>query len=356
MTNIVKYINKEINLFPEFYNKLSNWGKLLILLTIFIILITYFRNINKKNKKEGFQQSNIYVNKYGPDVYDEFYSEIYDDLVFDESKDSYELAKIIDQTTPTPNSIILDVGCGTGRITKLLENQGLHVVGIDNSQAMINKALSNYPQGHFVKGNVLNSIEFPSDSFTHILCLNYTIYYLENKEQFFNNCIKWLMPGGYLALHLVNRETFDSRLPVGKGGDLLPKLSNLSIPLPQIPILSDAYQLFNGIVPHKSDYSNKHNNINYAKNRNITKAKFENFEYEGKFQLDKNKNQAKFIETFKNYDDSKNVRKNEHTYYMESQKSILYMAQDVGFMLEGIINLMDIGYDNQYLYILIKPN
>ena len=27
--------------------------------------------------------------------------------------------------------------------------------------------------------------------------------------QFFQNCINWLRPGGYLVLHLVNRDKFD---------------------------------------------------------------------------------------------------------------------------------------------------
>ena len=36
-----------------------------------------------------------------------------------------------------------------------------------------------------------------------------------NKQTFFNNCMDWLMPGGYLIIHLVDREKFDPILPPG---------------------------------------------------------------------------------------------------------------------------------------------
>lgn len=41
---------------------------------------------------------------------------------------------------------------------------------------------------------------------------------------------------------------------------------------------------------------------------------------------------------------------------MESQKDILVMAQEAGFILEGQIDLIKAQYEYQYLYILVKPN
>ena len=136
--------------------------------------------------------------------------------------------------------------------------------------------------------------------------------------KFFKNCFDWLMPGGYLILHLVNRDDFDPILPPGN------------------PLML--------VSPQR-----------YAKQRiTTTKVRFNDFSYSADFQLDKNKNIAKFIEKIKN--DNGKVRKNEHTLYMDSQKAILVMAQEAGFILEGQIDLIKVQYEYQYLYILIKPN
>ena len=56
-------------------------------------------------------------------------------------------------------------------------------------------------------------MEFPADTFTHITCLYFTIYYIKDKRLFFENCFKWLKPHGVLVIHLVNMNKFDPILP-----------------------------------------------------------------------------------------------------------------------------------------------
>ena len=48
------------------------------------------------------------------------------------------------------------------------------------------------------------------------------------------------------------------------------------------------------------------------------------------------------------------VRKQEHKFYLESQSKILQMAKDAGFIVVQKIDLMNVAYDNQYLYVLQK--
>ena len=50
------------------------------------------------------------------------------------------------------------------------------------------------------------------------------------------------------------------------------------------------------------------------------------------------------------------VRKNEHTFYMETQKAILGLAKEAGFILHAKIDMLSCQYENQYIYILKKPN
>jgi SAM-dependent methyltransferase len=256
--------------------------------------------------------------KEGPDIYDDFYAGLYDQLVFNQAKDSYEIGEIVNATTPTSESIVLDIGSGTGHHVALLEAQGIKATGVDSSKAMVKKAEENYPQYKFVEGNVMDSSLFMPGSYTHILCLYFSIYYFKDKMVFFNNTMKWLMPGGFLVVHVVERDMFD-------------------------PILPPANPLFL-VSPQR-----------YAKER-ITQSKvmFNNMEYVANFNLDPDKNVATFTEKFKEKDSDK-TRKNKHIFYMETHKKIIVMAQEAGFLLQGKIDLLKVGYEYQYLYIFVKP-
>jgi SAM-dependent methyltransferase len=296
---------------------MSNFGKLLILVAILLAIIVFFRNVMSLKPKEGFHQNDNFLFKNGNDVYDDFYSQIYDYLVFNNLKNDYEVGSIVNTTNPKETSVILDVGCGTGHHVADLSSQNLNILGIDISPSMIQKAKQNYPQYNFQVGNAMDSSLIKYNSLTHILCLYFTIYYFKDKRRFFDNCMDWLMPGGYLIVHLVDREKFDPILPPG---------NPLYIVSPQ----------------------------KYAKER-ITKTKvhFNDFVYESNFNLNKDEDTATFDEKFK-FDDGK-VRKQQQTLYMEDTEIILTIAQECGFILQSKIDLLKCAYEYQYLYVFTKP-
>jgi ubiquinone/menaquinone biosynthesis C-methylase UbiE len=303
------------------FNDLSGWAIILILVLILLIVVATFNTITNRNKssnQEGFIQQDVFTLKEGPEIYDDFYAGLYDQLVFNQAKDSYEIGEIINATKPTSESIVLDIGSGTGHHVALLEAQGVKTTGVDSSAAMVKKAEENYPQYKFVEGNVMDSSLFMPGSYTHILCLYFSIYYFKDKMAFFNNTMRWLMPGGFLVVHVVERDMFD-------------------------PILPPANPLFL-VSPQR-----------YAKER-ITQSKvmFNNMEYVANFNLDPDKNIATFTEKFKEKDSDK-TRKNKHIFYMEPHKAIIVMAQEAGFILQGKIDLLKVGYEYQYLYIFAKP-
>lgn len=299
------------------YNKLSNWGKILLFILLLLSLVIIFKSV-KQPKKEGFEQQDSFLFKTGTDIYDSFYSEIYDYLVYNQIKDNYEIGQIVNKTTPSTESVILDVGSGTGHHVKQLSEKGLTVIGVDISPSMISKAKENYPKLNFVQGDVNNAALFKPNSYTHILCLYFTLYYIKDKIHFFNNCMEWLMPGGYLVIHVVDVDDFDPILPVA---------NPLYIVSPQ----------------------------KYAKKR-ITNSKvtFEDYIYTANFELDKSKNIGLFKEKFK-FKDSNKIRKQEHILYMEPADVILTEAQECGFIIQGKVDMVKCAYENQYLYILTKP-
>lgn len=196
------------------YKDTSNWGKVLLLFVLFILVITIFKGF-KQNKKEGFEQSDQFLIKTNEEIYDDFYTDIYDYLVFNNIKTKYEVGEIINKSSPSEESIILDVGCGTGHHVAQIAENNLNIIGIDISPSMVKKAKENYPDYDFKVADALYNGSFAPSSFTHILCLYFTIYYMKDKMRFFNNCMDWLMPGGFLIIHLVNRDMFDPILPPG---------------------------------------------------------------------------------------------------------------------------------------------
>ena len=308
----------------------------IILILIFCLLVTLITKYTYKN--EGFTNTikkDITIKK-GDDIFDNYYVNIYDDLVHNKIKSEYEVGTIINNTNLTSKSKILDIGCGTGTHANLFNKQNIFsVIGIDNSKEMIKKARKNYPNSNFKLCNALNTLEFQNETFTHITCLNLTIYYIKNKKQLFNNCYNWLIPGGILVLHLVNSNLFDAITPL-------------------------AYEV--GQKP-----SNKPSNkaCNKACNERLTKCnvKFTTLDYKSEFTLDKNMNantvslnepNAILKESFK-CKNSNTTRINEHKLYMSTQQSILTMAKNIGFIIKSQHEFSDIKYKENFLYFLEKP-
>ena len=319
MGSFINNLGREILNTFKVYTNASMWGKILILTLLFILIIVSFKSLRYNRVYEGFKQNDEFVNKVGGEVYDDFYAEIYDHLVYNSLKDEYEVGEIVNKAPLTSESVILDIGSGTGHHVASLKSKGFDVIGIDLSPAMIKKAKENYPENVYKQGDALDAMQFEPNKFTHIMCMYFTIYYMKDKRAFFENCMKWLMPGGTLVVHLVDRDRFDPILPPGN------------------PLMS--------VSPQK-----------YADKRiTSTKVKFNDFSYSADFKLNEKTNIAKFEEKFKSDDDGK-VRKNEHIMYMEPLDQIVQMAQQTGFILKAQVDLVHCQYEYQYLYIFTKPN
>ena len=110
----------------------------------------------------------------------------------------------------TPDKYIYDLGCSTGSLLLLLTKSistllpRVHLIGVDNSAAMINKArnkLSNFPDSvGFVKANLDDSFLF-NDSCA--IVMNYTLQFIpvENRAPLLKKIYESLMPGGGFILN-----------------------------------------------------------------------------------------------------------------------------------------------------------
>jgi SAM-dependent methyltransferase len=302
------------------YSKLSNFGKILVFVALLLVVVVSFRSFTPNIESFDVDMTNKqFLFKEGTAVYDDFYANIYDHLVFNAVKNDYEVGNIHNSTMLSGKSVIADIGCGTGHHVAALSSKNLQIIGVDISPSMIKKAKIEYPliADHFKVGDGLNGHLFKDNSLTHILCLYFTIYYMKDKMQFFYNCMNWLMPGGYLIVHLVDKYKFDPILPAGN------------------PLYV--------VSPQK-----------YAKERiTSTKITFNDFVYNSNFKL-QDDDIVIFDEKFK-FNDGK-VRKQEQRMYMEDLPTIVNMAQDAGFIVQGKIDMVKCAYEYQYLYIFVKPS
>jgi len=296
------------------FKRMNCWTKAVL---IIIIILIGLKISGPLPRQEGFTQREKYVIKKNDDLYDDFYFEIYDELVKNPVKNHFELKEIL-RITKTNKGTAIDIGSGTGHHVELLNKKGIQTIGIDKSPAAIKKAKINYPDLEFIQGDASAPNEPVHGTFDLITCLFFSIYYMKDKSQFFKNCYQWLEPGGYLALHLVNREKFDPILPA-----------------------ADPLHLVSA--------------QKYAQNR-ITNSlvKFKDFQYKADFKMYSDKNMAMFSETMTD-DATGHVRQNEHVFFMPTQKRILSLAKQIGFKVLGNIDMVSCQYEYQYIYILQKP-
>ena len=297
---------------------------LTLILSLLIILITKITY-----KKEGFSNNlnKDFTIKNGDNIFDNYYVNIYDDLMYNKVKTEYEVGTIINNTKLSSKSKLLDIGCGTGNHVNLFNKQQLlSVIGIDNSKEMIKKAKKKYPKLNFKLSDALNRLQFQDETFTHIVLLNLTIYYIKNQKLLLNNCYNWLMPGGLLAIHLVNNKLFNSITPVA--------------------------------------YDNNNKLLNNKSNKPVTKCnvKFTTLDYKSDFKMDEtinpnsitlDKPNAIIKESLK-CKNTNNVRINEHELYMSRLESILTMAKNTGFVIKSYYEFSDVKYKNEYIYIFEK--
>jgi SAM-dependent methyltransferase len=252
-------------------------------------------------------------------VYDDFYADVYDELFFQPNKLDYEVSSIIKEADLAPNgTYVLDIGSGRGHFVDKMKKNGYSATGLEKSKAMIDVNKRIYPESEVKHGDAMDPMSFPAERFTVITCLTFTVYYMQDKRQFFDNCYQWLSPGGYLVVHLVDRSRFDPMVPAGK-------------PFFLISPQSQAKKRITG-----------------------SSVKFETFQYKSDFHL-KTDNDGVLVETFTD-DDTGKIRQNIHNYDMPSHKAVIKMAKETGFIVSAHVDLVSTMNEYQYLYFFKKPN
>lgn len=296
---------------------------ILVLLIILSILGYYYKAKEEFDFIENFDSFSNYVLKENPEqIYNNFYSNIYDSLFQSDTKNQFEIYNVNNYTVTNQTHFkkselkFLDLGCGTGGHLNALDKYKFEAVGVDKSMKMLEKARANNPTASLVKGDFHNKSIFNNREFTHICCFFYTVYYSDQPDKLFKNVNYWLKPKGYFCLHLVDKDKFD-------------------------PVLERASRLIPLFNPQK------HSEERVTK----TKLKFNKFNYIADWDF--HEDHAIFEENFLFNDNSKHI-KHKHKLYIQNIKYYKKLAKNNGFDLVKIIDLLPVNHDNNYIYIFQK--
>ncbi len=115
-------------------------------------------------------------------IYDKNYS-----FVFKYGED------ILNLLAPQKGERILDLGCGTGHLTKIISDSGAMVTGIDSSAEMIEKARINYPCLDFA---VKDATDFSFEEKFDSVFSNATLHWIKDQEKLLICVFDSLKKGG----------------------------------------------------------------------------------------------------------------------------------------------------------------
>ena len=115
-----------------------------------------------------------------------------------------------------PSASFLDIGCGAGLVSNLIQQAGYQTTGIDLSENSLRTArlFDATKKVNYIKANAY-SLPFPDESFDAAAALD-ILEHVEKPELLIQEASRILKPGGIFFFHTFNR-TFLSYLLVIKG-------------------------------------------------------------------------------------------------------------------------------------------
>lgn len=288
-----------------------------LIIAILLIIIIYLL-LSRKDKVESFVNTDIVASD---NIYDDFYSKIYDKLFSAPYKIEFEVNDLDESILSKMDKDkvkILDIGCGSGQHIKLLSDRNYNVIGIDNSNEMLKVAKKKTPNVRFILGNALDKSQFSAKKFNIISCYYFTVYYFKDLRKFLENVSFWLKEDGVFVVHIVNKDKFDPILE------------------PASPFPAFSLQKYTKGRVMKSD------------------VVFNTFDYQSEFKI-LNNNKANFIEKF-NFKKKSQTRKQVHEFYMFNIKQFIRIGKDYSLNLIGRTDLVNCGYEYQYLFYFRKES
>ncbi len=116
---------------------------------------------------------------------------------------------LLDLVTPMPGGRVVDLGCGTGKLTPVLHErtQAAETIGVDRSDAMLEQSAQHAGGGvTFERGDIADF----SDSGLDVVFANASIQWVPDHASLFPRLASTLGPGGQLAVQMPANEDHPS--------------------------------------------------------------------------------------------------------------------------------------------------
>ena len=108
---------------------------------------------------------------------------------------------------PAPSRRVLDLGCGSGEHTRLLNSLGFEVTGVDASHSQLESARMADPGGRYIQAGLTELEEGVKAGYGGAICLGNTLPHLCEEPEvraFFSGLASLLLPGAPFLLQLLN--------------------------------------------------------------------------------------------------------------------------------------------------------
>jgi SAM-dependent methyltransferase len=321
-------------------NKINSSSCWIVMTVFFIILISvvyvyrlFFIDINSdssesnKSKAEAFTLNRDETKKVGEESLDNFYANIYENLFYSDLVDDYEVGIILNKTKPVKQTDVLVIGSKTGKHVDTLTTKGFNGYGMEKSKDMVSYSEKKYPDSKYVVGDGTNQLTFETEKFTLITLLDFAVYTILNRRMLFENCYKWLAPGGFLAIHLMNVGGFyDSQTYGARMRRFSPGVMRLFVKQTVPNCLGNNDAVIDDIIYRSEMKMSVHD-----------------------------PEKIELRETFKNRKNG-NKRQNVQNFHTPDQTIILSEIKDSGFNMLAQYDLNSYDKPFQYIYILYKPS
>ena len=207
--------------------KMNSYIKGLIYIIFLLSIVTIYLNLTvpKKQKSlnrivEGFAGTALSEYREDPnkiqvypDSYDKVYVRLFNLVTNEPAVYRNDIIQIKDNTKIDENSRVLEAGCGLGRHIEILKEllPGLAIEGVDKSRSMITQARLRNPGAELLCTSLTIPEIYKPETLTHVLCLHETLNHNTPKEisKILNNFYRWLVPGGYLVVHIIDPTKLD---------------------------------------------------------------------------------------------------------------------------------------------------
>lgn len=111
-----------------------------------------------------------------------------------------------------PGGQVLDLCCGTGRLTEVLVRRGYRLTGLDNSAEMLDRARTRVPSAAFLRADI-RDFQVPG-SFNAVVCAYNSLPHVTHGGDLirvFQSVRRCLSPGGIFVFDLYSRSAYAER-------------------------------------------------------------------------------------------------------------------------------------------------